>query len=236
MWVTYLFCKELGRKLKGLSKAGAWSESRTTAHRSVRDYTRLPWAHLRWQAGLRQKVLENGCKGLPASGFGPLLHYRFWPSAQRQLHSPPPASSLFLRGKSRSQDKEPEFLNLSPVGFPHASGSQTPRQLLTLQVLLPLGRAPIQTPIPQRSPRLHVWNSQIMSRSHLGNSSAPPNVKASTQAPQPVGGTLPVRTCASAGAGPCATWVSPTEGVRGPQAIPEVQPRVAKEPRRWATG
>lgn len=42
MWVAYLCCKEPGRKLKVLSKAGAWSEDRTTAHRSVRDCTRLP--------------------------------------------------------------------------------------------------------------------------------------------------------------------------------------------------
>lgn len=97
-------------------------------------------------------------------------------------------------------DLEPQ-----PCRLPSASGSQPPRKLLTLEVLLPLGRATIQKPIPQRGPRLHVRNSEVMSKSHLGNGSAPPNVKASTQARTASGGTLAVHTCASAGAGPCAT-------------------------------
>ena len=199
MWVAYLCCKEPGRKLKVLSKAGAWSEDRTTAHRSVRDCTRLPQ---------RTCLDRQGCDR------------RFWKIDAKVFPLPVNLGHSCITGSDHQPRQGAGGLEPQPCRLPSASGSQTPRKLLTLEVLLPLGRATIQKPIPQRGPRLHVRNSEVMSKSHLGNGSAPPNVKASTQARTTSGGTLTVHTCASAGAGPCATWASPTEGVRGPTSCP----------------
>lgn len=219
MWVTYLcVVKNWEETKKYWIRLVRGARTELLRDRSVRDYTRLPQRTCLDRQDCYRRFWKIDAKVFPLPvnlGHSCITGSEFISSKTTSLPTPP---ALPLREvkepRQGAGDLEPSALSASLcLWFPATQeivNSWSSPQFL--------GLATIQKPIPQRGPRLHVRNSEVMSKSHLGNGSAPPNVKARHLCPHSQWG--PAIPATRRKAGPCATWASPTEGARGPTSCP----------------